>query len=91
MYPETGVRSVLTKNIKQLIPSYVRVGDFNLPVIHRGQQKTCKICNEPDILPETVKCEVDVSYVAALNIGPNGTKCKEVTHQRYATKLTNAL
>ena len=41
------MRSVLTKNIKQLIPSYVRVGDFNLPVRHRGQQKTCKICNKP--------------------------------------------
>ena len=44
---ETGVRSVLIKNLKQLIPSYVRVGGFNIPVRHRGQQKTCKICNKP--------------------------------------------
>ena len=46
-YVETGGRSVPIKNIKQLIPSYVRVGGFNLPVRHRGQQKTCKICNKP--------------------------------------------
>ena len=47
---ETGVRSVLIKNLKQPIPSspsYLKVGGFSMPVRHRGQQKTCKICNKP--------------------------------------------
>ena len=44
---ETGVRSALIKNLKQPIPSYIKIGGFSLPVRHRGQQKTCKICNHP--------------------------------------------
>ena len=43
---ETGVRSCLMKNIKKLIPSFIKVGAFSLPVNYKGQQKTCKICNE---------------------------------------------
>ena len=44
---ENGVRSVLVRNVKKPIPSFLRVGGFSLPVRHRGQEKTCKICNEP--------------------------------------------
>ena len=44
---ENGVRSLLIKHIKKPIPSFVRVGNFNLPVRHRGQEKTCKICQKP--------------------------------------------
>ena len=42
---ETGVQSVLIKNLKKPIPSFVRVGGFTLPVRYRGQQKTCKVCD----------------------------------------------
>lgn len=45
---ETGVRSLLIKNLMRPIPSFLKIGGFTLPVRHRGQQKTCKICNEPD-------------------------------------------
>ena len=44
---ETGVRSVLLKNVKKPVPSFIRVGGFSLPVRHRGQEKTCKLCNQP--------------------------------------------
>ena len=44
---ETGVRSVLVKNMKKAIPSYVKVGGFTLPIRYKGQQRTCKICNQP--------------------------------------------
>ena len=44
---ETGVRSCLIKNLKRPIPSYLKIGGFTLPVRYRGQQKTCKVCNEP--------------------------------------------
>ena len=44
---ETGVRSLLVKNIKHLIPSFIRVGTYTLPVRHRGQIKTCRICQQP--------------------------------------------
>ena len=61
---ENGVRSLLIKHIKKPIPSFVRVGNFNLPVRHRGQEKTCKICQKPGIWLETVTNEAAVSYVA---------------------------
>ena len=44
---ETGVRSMLIKNIRKPIPSYIRVGNFTLPVRHKGQEKTCRICQQP--------------------------------------------
>ena len=47
---QTGVRSLLIKNIKKPIPSYVKVGAFTLLVRHRGQQRTCKICGQPNHL-----------------------------------------
>ena len=43
---ETGVRSCLVRNIKKPIPSYLKVGIFSLPVRYKGQEKTCKICNQ---------------------------------------------
>ena len=43
---ENGVRSLLIKHVKKPIPSFVKVGNFNLPVRHRGQQRTCKICQQ---------------------------------------------
>ena len=43
---EIGVHSLLIKNIKKPIRSFVRVGDFSLPVRYRGQQKSCKICDQ---------------------------------------------
>ena len=44
---ENGVRSLLIKNIKKPIPSYIRVGSYTLPVRHKGQEKTCRICHQP--------------------------------------------
>ena len=44
---ETGVRSLLIKNIKKAIPSFLRVGNFTLPVRHRGQIRTCRLCQQP--------------------------------------------
>ena len=44
---ETGVRSPLVKNMTKQIPSYVEVGGFTLPIRYKGQQRTCKICNQP--------------------------------------------
>ena len=44
---ENGVRSMLIRNIKKPIPSFIRIGSFNLPVRHKGQQKTCRLCQQP--------------------------------------------
>ena len=44
---ENGVRSLLIKHVKKPIPSFVKVGSFNLPVRHKGQERTCKICQQP--------------------------------------------
>ena len=43
---ETGVRSLLVRNLKKPIPSYIKISGFNLPVRHRGQEPTCRICNQ---------------------------------------------
>lgn len=44
---ETGVRSILVKDLKKPIPSYVKIGAFTLPAHHKGQEKTCKLCHQP--------------------------------------------
>ena len=59
---ETGVRSCLIKNIKKPIPSYIKAGAFTLPIRYKGQQKTCKICQQPNHLardcPKRGRCFV---------------------------------
>ena len=47
---ENGVRSSLIKSIKKPIPSFIKVGNYNLPINHRGQVKTCRRCNRPGAL-----------------------------------------
>ena len=36
-----------SKTFKKTIPSYIKLGGFSIPVRHRGQEKTCKICSRP--------------------------------------------
>lgn len=63
---ETGVRSCLVKSLKKPIPSFIKFSGFTLPVRYRGQQKTCKICEETGHLardcPARNRCFVCGSY-----------------------------
>ena len=63
---ETGVRSCLVKSLKKPIPSFLKFSGFTLPVRYRGQQKTCKICEETGHLardcPARNRCFVCGSY-----------------------------
>ena len=60
---ETGVRSLLIKSVKKPIPSFLKVGFFNLPIRHRVARLKLAVCViNLAILQGIATCKADASF-----------------------------